>query len=116
MGLKYGMAAVAAMRGLYVPLKLHGGKPFPLAKVILTFEDDPQTKRAEIKHALRYPDGTIGHLILSDQLQLEIGAQEKFPWVPTHEESLAMAGTLPASRIIFEGTHEVRDISEHLLA
>jgi hypothetical protein len=109
MGLKYGMAALAANRGLYVPLKLNDGLPFPLAKVFFGDRD----KGTGSSVFLRYPDGTLGHLVLSGELQLEICFLEPNHWVPTQEEVQVMSGGFSDEQkkrlVIFEGEHEVTE-------
>lgn len=111
MGLKFGMAAWAADEGLYVPLKINDGKPYPLARVIVVWQDN------QIQYALRYPNGVIGHLALTEERQLEPYFFEfADPTVPLSEEDeLAMADKLPSSSFIFNRTYEAKDIPGHEL-
>lgn len=117
MGLKRLMAAFAASRGprggggLFVPVKLNEGKPFPFAQVIFANDDE-----SDVRHALRYPYGELGYLMLSMNHQLEIIFVEEFPWAPTELQMHAIRGTLEPSGIVFHGTHQVRDIPEEEFA
>lgn len=113
MGLKLGMAAFAANQGprgdggLFVPVKLNEGKPFPLAQVVFMYDG-----KSDVQHALRYPHGELGYLMLSRDRQLEVLFIEEFPWVPTKLQMEAITGTLPKWRIVFNGSHEVHEVLE----
>lgn len=110
MGIKVGMAAFAASQGtdggLFIPVKLNGGEPFPLAQVIFNWDAFP------VEPTLRYPFGQVGHLRLSFELQLDIVSIEEYQWVPTRLQMRAICGTLDPSEIVFQGTHEVKDCEE----
>ena len=108
MGLKSTTVVYAASEGLYIPLKINDGKPFPLAKVIMILEDK------KMFYALRYPNGVIGHLAFTRDRQLEPYFFEfPDPSVPLSEEDLlAMKNELPSSSFVFDRTYEARDIPD----
>jgi hypothetical protein len=114
MGLKYTTVVHAASLGLYIPLKINDGKPFPLAKVVVVPSEKGVTpsKNKRMGYALRYPNGVLGHLGLTADRQLEPYFFEfADPAVPlSAEDMLAMDDKLPSSSFVFDRTYVARDI------
>jgi hypothetical protein len=107
MGLKIGLVQVFANSGLYFPIATRKGEPYSYAKAFFSIDV------GKFVVALRFLNGSLGHLTLNPNFQLEVFELDKnIPWVPTKEQSAVMKNEAPMPKelVMFKGDHVVSEV------